>query len=123
MADPKVGTVTVMEIPRRVVSLDEAAAQVEAAVKAKLVTSYAALVDATDIAVSTLIDVALYGRREEARVSAAKEILDRSGLSPEIRVAIDTQGDARAARLEALRRQLSSMRTSLTTPIEIGETG
>ena len=81
-----------VDIPRRVLSLDEAAAAVEAAVKASLVESYAALVDATDIAVDTLINVALYGRREEARVMAAQEILDRSGLTPEIRVAIDTNG-------------------------------
>lgn len=111
---------SVVEIPRRVVSLDEHAAAVEAAVKAKLVTSYAQLVDATDIAVNTLIGIAMNGRREEARVAAAKEILDRSGLSPEIRVAIDSQPDGRELRLAELRRKLDSMRVSLTTPLELG---
>ena len=71
-----------VDIPRRVLSVDEAAAAVEAAVKARLVASYTALVDATDIAVETLVNIALYGRREDARVQAAKEILDRSGLTP-----------------------------------------
>jgi len=108
-----------MDIPRRVVSLDEAAAAVEAAVKAKLVTSYAALVDATDVAVGTLIDIALYGRREEARVMAAREILDRSGLSPEIRVTLDSSSSEREARLADLRSRLDAVRVSLTTPLEV----
>ncbi len=108
-----------MDIPRRVVSLDEAAAAVEAAVKAKLVASYAALVDATDVAVGTLIDIAMYGRREEARVMAAREILDRSGLSPEIRISLDTQGSERDQRIAELRRKLDGVRTSLTTPLEL----
>ena len=108
-----------MEIPRTVVSVDEAAARVEAAIKAKLVTSYAALVDATDIAVETLLYVAQHGRREEARVAAAKEILDRSGLTPEIRIAIDAVGSERETRLAELRRRLDDMRISLTTPLEL----
>lgn len=112
---------SLVDIPRRALSVDEAAAAVEAAVKARLVESYTALVDATDIAVDTLISVALYGRREEARVSAAKEILDRSGLTPEIRVAIDTSGSERETRFAELRRRLDNMRTSLTTPLELGD--
>lgn len=108
-----------MDIPRRVVSLDEAAAQVEAAVKAKLVTSYAALVDATDIAVLTLVDIAMYGRREEARVAAAREILDRSGLSPEIRISLDSQGSERDVRLAELRSRLDAVKVSLTTPLAL----
>lgn len=110
-----------VDIPRRVLSVDEAAAAVEAAVKARLVESYTALVDATDIAVTTLIDIALYGRREDARVQAAKEILDRSGLTPEIRVAIDASGSERDARFAALRVRLDNMRTSLTTPLELDQ--
>ena len=112
------GTVTTVDIPRRVVSLDEAAAAVEAAVKAKLVTEYAALVEATGVAVETLVYVAEHGRREEARVMAAREILDRSGLTPEIRISVDTAGSERDARLIALKARLNSMRDGLTTPIE-----
>lgn len=81
--------------------------------------SYTALVDATDIAVETLVNIALYGRREDARVQAAKEILDRSGLTPEIRVAIDTSGSDRDARMTELRRRLDAMRVGLTTPLEL----
>lgn len=106
-----------MDIPRRVLSVDEAAAAVEAAVKARLVQSYTELVAATDIAVNTLIDIAMYGRREDARVQAAKEILDRSGLTPEIRVAIDATSSDRDARFADLHRRLDSMRTSLLTPL------
>lgn len=109
----------VVDIPRRVLSVDEAAAAVEAALKAKLVRSYAALVDATDVAVAALIEVALYGRREEARVMAAREILDRSGLSPEIRVAIDGVGSERETRIAELQRRLDGMKTSLMTPLEL----
>ena len=112
---------TVVDIPRRVMSVVEAAAAVEAALKAKLVRSYAALVDATDVAVGTLIEVALYGKREEARVMAAREILDRSGLSPEVRVAIDAVGSERDTRIAELRRRLDGMKTSLTTPLELIE--
>ena len=110
-----------MDIPRRVLSVDEAAAAVEAAVKARLVESYTALVDATDIAVEALANVVLYGRREEARVMAAREILDRAGLTPEIRVAVDTSGSERDARMAALRARLDAMRTSLTTPLELDQ--
>ena len=110
-----------MEIPRSLLSVDEAAARVEAAIKAKLVTQYAALVDATDVAVATLLYVAQYGRREEARVMAAREILDRSGLIPEIRIAIDTAGSERDTRMAELRRRLDDMKVSLTTPLELGE--
>lgn len=108
-----------MDIPRTVISVDEAAARVEAAVKARLVESYTQLVEATDVAVDALIHVALYGRREEARVAAAKEILDRSGLTPEIRVAIDTTSSERGARFAELHRRLDNMRTSLQTPLEL----
>lgn len=108
-----------LDIPRRTLSVDEAAAAVEAAVKARLVQSYTALVDATDVAVDTLISIALYGRREDARVQAAKEILDRSGLTPEIRVAIDTNASERDARISALHTRLDAMRTSLLTPLEL----
>jgi len=111
--------VELVDIPRRVLSVDEAAAAVEAAVKARLVETYTALVEASDIAAETLINIALYGRREEARVMAAREILDRSGLTPEIRVAIDTTGTERDVRMETLRLRLDAMRTSLTTPLEL----
>jgi ABC-type uncharacterized transport system YnjBCD ATPase subunit len=110
-----------VDIPRRVDSLDAAAARVEAAFKAKLVTSYAALVDATDVAVDTLVNIAMHGRREEARVAAAKEILDRSGLSPEIRISVDTAGGERQARLDALRMKLNTMGDGLRAPLEVGE--
>jgi hypothetical protein len=110
-----------VDIPRSVVSVDEAAARVEAAIKAKLVTSFAALVDATDIAVDTLVSIAVNGRREDARVAAAKEILDRSGLTPDIRVSVDVVTSERDARLAELRSKLDKMKHGLTAAIEVGE--
>lgn len=116
------GTVVLVDIPRLdVMSADDLAAAVEAAVKARLVETYTALVDATDIAAQTLINIALYGRREDARVAAAKEILDRAGLSAEIRVSVDTQESDAETRMAAFRAKLDSMRTSILTPLELDE--
>lgn len=112
-----------MDIPRTALSVDEAAAAVELAVKAKLVEQYVALVQATDVAVDTLIYIAAHGRHEEARVSAAKEILDRASLTAEVRVAIDQVEGERDMRIAELRRRLDSMRTGLTSPIEATGTG
>ena len=111
-----------VDIPRLdVLSADELAEAVEAAVKARLVETYTSLVDATGVAAETLINIALYGRREEARVAAAKEILDRAGLSAEIRVSVDSQISDSETRMAAFRLKLDSMRTSLTTPLELDE--
>lgn len=48
--------------------------------RAILLTSYAKMLDASDLAVGTLIDVMEYSKNALARVKAAQEILDRVGL-------------------------------------------
>jgi hypothetical protein len=111
-----------MDLPSRILSVDEAAAAVEAAVRAKLVKGYVALVEATDVAIDTLLYVAQHGRHEEARVRAAAEILDRAHLTAETRAAIDAQPEAQV-RAEELRRKLDSMQEALLAPIDVEEAG
>lgn len=111
-----------VDIPRHPLSVDEAAAAVEAAVRAKLVAEYVRLVEATSIAVETLVYVARHGRREEARVMAAREILDRAQLSAETRTAIDVQTPIEVRAGELLEK-LDSMQVALTSPIDVAEAG
>ena len=63
--------------------------------------------------------VAEHGRHEEARVSAAKEILDRADLTPDVKVVIETGNAERATRIEELHRTLDAMQIGLTQPISI----
>ena len=102
-------------------TVDEAAAAVEQAVRARLVESYVRLVEATDVAVATLLYVAAHGRREEARVAAAREILDRAHLTPDVHAAIEAQTDTEIRR-DALLARLDSMQQALTAPIDTEET-
>lgn len=103
-------------------TVDEAAAAVETAVRARLVESYVKLVEATDVAVSTLLYVAIHGRREEARVAAAREILERANMTADVRAAVEAQTDTEIRR-EALLARLDSMQQALTAPIDTEEAG
>ena len=107
-----------MDLPRKMLSVDEAAAAVEAAVRARLVKGYVDLVQATEVAINTLVYVAQHGRHEEARVRAAAEILDRAHLTAETRAAIDAQPESQV-RAEELRRKLDSMQQALLAPIDV----
>lgn len=109
------------DIRSEIRNLDARAAAVENAVKAKLVESYVRLVEATDLAVNTLIYQVVHGRHEETRVAAAKEILDRANLTHEIRVVVEEGQGNRETRISDLRRQLASMREALTEPIDVEE--
>lgn len=109
-----------MDIPHPSAFSDDGAAAVELAVRAKLVEGYVRLVEATNDAILTLIYVARYGRHEEARVMAAREILERAHLSAEVRQAIDLQPEIEV-RAEELRAKLDSMRVALEAPIEVEE--
>jgi hypothetical protein len=99
--------------------LEQQMALLEAALQAKLVESYVQLVEATSDAVDTLRYIMLHGRHEEARVSAAKEILDRANLTPDVRVVIQAGNSERETRLAELHRQLDAMQHGLTTPIDV----
>jgi hypothetical protein len=110
----------VVDIPSPPAFADDSAAVVELAVRAKLVQGYVRLVEATEVAITTLLYVAQHGRHEEARVMAAREILDRAHLSAEVRAAIDLQPDIEV-RAEALRTKLDSMQAALTSTIDVDE--
>ncbi|HEY7030076.1 MAG TPA: hypothetical protein VH482_02050 [Thermomicrobiales bacterium] len=109
-------------MPRVTLSDDEAAAAIEVAVRAKLVRGYIKLVEATPIAIKTLLDIAVNGRHEEARVMAAREILDRAHLTAETRAVIDLQPTIEV-RAEELRVKLDSMQAALLAPIDVEEAG
>jgi hypothetical protein len=85
--------------------------------RAVLMGAYLGLVDATDLAVSTLSDVALNGRNELARVQAARELLDRAGLTADLNVTVRIEGDERTSRIEALQTRLDTMGTSLRSRV------
>lgn len=55
-----------------------------------LMAAYMKLVEASEVAVDTLIWVAVNGKREDARVMAAKEILDRAGIRAGVDVKVTT---------------------------------
>ena len=94
--------------------------------QAVLLSAYASIVEATEVAVDALIYVASKGRSELARVQAAREILDRAGLSllspghpgspfagGGVSGSID--GEARGAVLDRLLDTLDSMNKGLTS--------
>jgi hypothetical protein len=85
--------------------------------RAVLMSSYLQLVEATGIAVDTLINVALDSRNDLARVQAAREILDRAGLTAELNVTIKLEGEERSERMTALREKLDSMQRGLTAQV------
>lgn len=85
-----------------------------------LLVAYARLVEGTDTAVKTLIDVAEHGRNEIARVMASKEILDRAGLSPELRITV-SQEESDNLKFERLLKAVEDTRDRLQgAAIEIG---
>lgn len=58
-----------------------------------LIAAYTTIVEKAELAVDTLAWVAENGRNELARVQAAKEILDRAGLTPELNVNINVRDE------------------------------
>lgn len=77
-----------------------------------LMSAYTRIVEGTEVAVKALVDIAEGGRSEIARVQAAKEILDRAGLSPELRIAIRGE-DSSDDRIYRLKQQLDQTRERL----------
>lgn len=82
--------------------------------RAMLISSYCAIVAHTQLAVDALVDVAKTGRNELARVQAAKELLDRAGLSPEISIRVEIEdSETRSEVLDRLRTRLDGMQRGL----------
>lgn len=75
-----------------------------------LISAYTKLVEGSDVAVTALIQVAEHGRSEIARVQAAKEILDRVGMAPELHLTISSDDAEGGSRLESLRDRLLETR-------------
>lgn len=81
-----------------------------------LLNSYARLVEASEVAVDALVWVAEHGKREDARVMAAREILDRSGIRAGVDVNINMPAELDAgAKVSELHARLDKMAESLTT--------
>ena len=81
--------------------------------RAVLMTSYLQLVEATGTAVETLVDVAMRSKNDLARVAAAKEILDRAGLTPELQVSVKFESEGRDERIGKLKDKLDVMQRGL----------
>lgn len=82
--------------------------------RAVLMNSYLMLVEATEVAVTALVDVAAHSRNDLARVAASKEILDRAGLTPELEISITLDKDGKTGRLDELREKLDGIQGVLT---------
>lgn len=80
--------------------------------RAFLLSAYSAVVEATEEAVDTLVDVARNGRNELARVAAAKEILDRAGLTPTLNINVNVGGKESDA-MRVLRDKLDVIQKNL----------
>lgn len=81
--------------------------------RAVLMTSYLQLVEATSDAVDVLVDVAVHSRNDLARVAAAKEILDRAGLTPELQVSVKFESEGRTEKMDQLKSKLDTMQRGL----------
>lgn len=85
-----------------------------------LLNSYARLVEASADAVDALVHVAVHGTREEARVMAAREILDRAGIRAGVDININLTGDAEGkSAAEQLLERLDSIAAGMTAREEI----
>lgn len=97
--------------------LDHGGAILDPAIRRSvLITSYARMIEASDIAVETLVDVAENSRSALARVAAAREILDRVGLvnegGPHQTTTTDDSEDQDVL-MDALKNRMASARERL----------
>lgn len=84
-----------------------------------LLNAYARLVEATDIAVDALVDVAQNGKREDARVMAAREILDRAGIRGGGEAPAKLADGEEASPMDELTKRLADVADRLATKAEI----
>lgn len=82
-----------------------------------LIQAYGRMIEGADVAVAALLEVAIDGRSEMARVQAAKELLDRVGMhidaTPNFAEPIETEDDRRDAAIATLRDSLEDTRRRL----------
>lgn len=74
-----------------------------------LLSAYMQLVENSEVAVEALIWVAANGKREEARVMAAREILDRAGIRAGVDVNVNISGDEGNSSVNDLKARLKRM--------------
>lgn len=81
-----------------------------------LLTAYARLLDGSETAVNTLIEVAVGSRNDLARVQAARELLDRAGLVQDqhVHLHVPDSVPGEISPLEELRKKLDGVRDRLT---------
>jgi hypothetical protein len=82
-----------------------------------LVQAYGRMIEGADVAVAALIEVAVDGRSEMARVQAAKELLDRVGMivdaRPNFAEPVESDDDRKDAAIASLRNSLEDTRRRL----------
>jgi hypothetical protein len=76
-----------------------------------LLSAYANIVEGSQKAVDALLEVAEHGRSEMARVQAAKELLDRAGLTADTTINVKISAEVDAGSI--LRERLESMATRI----------
>jgi hypothetical protein len=85
--------------------------------RSMLVSAYATIVEGAEKAVTALVDIAERGRNELARVNAAREILDRAGLTAALQVNVTHSVPGQLTPTEALSQRLDAMRDGLTKDV------
>lgn len=83
--------------------------------QAMIMSAFERLVEASEVAVDTLVDVMKNSKRDDARVAAAREVLDRVGLQPgaEINIHVHTDGDTTQQTLERMNARLTDMHNAI----------
>lgn len=91
--------------------------------QAMLLTAFEGLVEASSIAVNTLVDVMQNSNRDDARVAAAREVLDRVGISGQGEIHLHLHGDNSDAEttVSKIRNRLSEMSSAITAARDLRE--
>lgn len=98
--------------------------------RSMLISAHAKMIRNTEFAIETLLDVMESGRNDIARVSAAKELLDRAGMTPEQHIVLSDirtfeENDARSREnIDLMKTKLGAVRDRLrlvSIPVESKE--
>lgn len=83
--------------------------------QAMLMTAFEKLVTGADTAVDTLLDVMENSRRDDARVAAARELLDRVGIRPgtDIHLHVHGDGEEQESAVSIIRQRLADMHQAI----------
>ena len=89
--------------------------------QAMLLTAFEGLVEASTIAVDTLVDVMEHSKRDDARVAAAREVLDRVGISGQGEIHLHLHGDGAEAEstVSKIRNRLTEMSSAMAAAREL----